>query len=877
MNSTLNYLSTGINLFLLLLFSIPAFSQQPASPLQASFQTYRKMKAETPYKLDWITLGPVVNSARADVVQVDAKNPSTFYAGFGSGGLWKTTNNGITWKSIFEEQSSIGIGDVELAPSNPNIIYLGTGENLKKPRNFTLPGTGMFRSNDAGATWNSIGLEDSWSIAEIEIHPTNPEIVFAAVLGHLWSKNKNRGLYRSTNGGKTWEQVLYVNEMTGANEIVISPANPQIMYASLWEMYPGISGETSAIYRSVDGGTTWSKCNKGLPTGPKIGRIGLTVSATNPNKAYALVDNLNYPEGQSAELYKTVDGGLSWTKTHTGPFQLFTTIGWYFTDVYVNPKNDEEVFCLGIRLAHSQDGGKTFKFIGGQVSRMNPSLAQGLHLDQTELWINPNNPNHLALGNDGGFYVSHDKGLTWMHYNNIPTGEFYDITLDQANYTIYGGTQDDATVSGPPKELDTRFPDPWKYVWIDAWDGGDGCVTAVDPVDRNIIYYSRQHGDAMRLDKSKDIAVSVKPNLPKESKDTLQFNYMTPYFLSAYDHKTLYQAGNYLMKSTDRGDTWQAISPNLARSSVAEKKSVAAGTVVESPLAKGLLYVGTDHGAFWVSKNDGANWEEQSTGIASNYIRSISPSNHHLARVYMAMTGINYDDLHSYVYVSEDYGKNWKSIAAGLPDEPVNVIKEDPTNENILYAGTIRGVFVSTDRGSSWHYLGVNMPAAAVADLEIHEGSQDLVVATHGRGIYKTNLKPIQQGLAQKLPRDQDYLFEIDQVSRPWFNSSHGNVDYRTLQKVSFTYWLKEAKPVTLSVRDAANKEVWTTALNGSVGFNQFRWDLIVSKQESASPYFVHYDKFIDSGTYTLVLTTAEGSMQQKFRVVDGISPYLEN
>jgi photosystem II stability/assembly factor-like uncharacterized protein len=877
MNSTLNYLSTGIKFFLVLLFSIPAFSQQPASPLEASFQTYRKMKAETPYKLDWITLGPVVNSARADVVQVDAKNPSTMYAGFGSGGLWKTTNNGITWKSIFEEQSAIGIGDVELAPSNSNIIYLGTGENLKKPRNFTLPGTGMFRSDDAGSTWNSIGLEDSWSIAEIEIHPTNPETVFVAVLGHLWTKNKNRGLYRSTNGGKSWEQVLYVNDMTGANEIVISPANPKIMYASLWEMYPSISGETSAIYRSVDGGTTWSKCNQGLPTGPKVGRIGMTVSATNPNKAYALVDNLNYPEGQSAELYKTMDGGLSWTKTHTGPFQLFTTIGWYFTDVYVNPKNDEEVFCLGIRLAHSQDGGKTFQFIGGQVSRMNPSLAQGLHLDQTELWINPNNPNHLALGNDGGFYVSHDKGLTWMHYNNIPTGEFYDITLDQANYTIYGGTQDDATVSGPLKELDTRFPDPWNYVWIDAWDGGDGCVTAVDPMDRNIIYYSRQHGDVMRLDKSKDIAVSVKPNLPKESKDTLQFNYMTPYFLSTYDHKTLYQAGNYLMKSTDRGDTWQAISPNLARSSVPEKKSVAAGTVVESSLAKGLLYVGTDHGAFWVSRNDGATWEEQSTGIASNYIRSISPSNHHLARVYMAMTGINYDDLRSYVYVSEDYGKHWKSIASGLPDEPVNVIKEDPTNENILYAGTMRGVFVSTDRGSSWQYLGVNMPAAAVADLEIHEGSQDLVVATHGRGIYKTNLKPIQQGVAEKLPRNQDYLFVIDQASRPWFNSSHGNVDYRTLEKVSFTFWLKEAKSVTLSVRDGANKEVWSTALNGSLGFNQFRWDLIVSKQESASPYFVHFDKFIDSGTYTLVLTSAEGSLQQKFKVVDGISPYREN
>lgn len=877
MNSYMSHLSKGIKVLILTLVYNTAFPQQPASPLESSFQTYRQMKADSPYKLDWISLGPTSNSARADVVQVDAQNPGTMYVGFGSGGLWKTTNNGITWKSIFEEQSSIGIGDVELAPSNPNIIYLGTGENLKKPRNFTLPGTGMFRSDDAGATWDPIGLEDSWSIAEIEIHPTNPEIVFVSVLGHLWSKNENRGLFRTTNGGKTWAKVLYVDEMTGANEIVISPTNPQIVYASLWEMYPGISGGNSAIYRSVDGGITWSRCVQGLPTGPKIGRIGLTVSATNPDKAYALIDNLNYPAGQSAELYKTIDGGVNWTKTHSGSFNLFTTIGWYFTDVYLNPQNDEEVFCLGIRLAHSEDGGKTFKFIGGQVTRINPSLAQGLHLDQTELWINPKNPNHLVLGNDGGFYVSYDKGLTWMHYNNIPTGEFYDITIDQADYTIYGGTQDDATVSGPPKELNTRFPDPWKYVWIDAWDGGDGCVTAVDPVDRNIIYYSRQHGDVMRLDKSKDVAVSIKPDLPKEINDTLQFNYMTPYFLSTYNSQTLYQGGNYLMKSMDQGNSWQAISPNLTHSSVKEKKSVAAGAVVESPLAKGLLYVGTDHGAFWVSKNDGASWEEHSTEIADNYIRSISPSNHKLARVYMAMTGINYDDLHRYLYVSEDYGNNWKSIAAGLPDEPVNVIKEDPTNENILYAGTMRGVFVSLDRGTSWHYLGVNMPAAAVADLEIHEGSQDLVVATHGRGIYKTNLKSIQKLIAQKLPIDKDYVFEIEQVSRPWFNSSHGNPDYRTLEKGSFTFWLKESKAVTLSVRDTANNEVWSTVINGSAGLNQFRWDLIAKKQESDSPYFIHYDKFIDSGTYTFRLTTGQESLDQKFVVVDGSSPYIGN
>ena len=870
----LTKLVLAIMISLCLFYSV-AFSQQPASPLEASFQTYRKMKDETKFKVDWISLGPTVNSARADVVQVDASHPGTMYVGFGSGGLWKTINHGVSWNSIFEEQSSIGIGDVELAPSDPNIIYLGTGENLKKPRNFTLPGTGMYRSNDAGVSWQQIGLEDSWSIAEIAIHPTNPEIVFVCVLGHLWSKNKNRGLFRTINGGKTWEHVLYKDDMTGANEVVFSPSNPQIMYSSLWEVYPGISGKNSGVYRSSDGGKTWTPCTNGLPNGPKIGRIGLTVSSTNPAKAYALMDNLNNPRDHAAELYKTIDGGLTWVKTHSGPFKIFPGIGWYFTDVYVNPKDDEEVFCLGVRVAHSMDGGKTFTFIGGQVARMTPSLAQGLHLDHTELWINPTNPNHLALGNDGGFYVSYDKGLSWVHYNNIPAGEFYDITIDQSDYTIYGGTQDDATVYGPPIELNTRFPDPWKYVWIDPWDGGDGCVTQIDPKDKSIVYYSRQHGDALRLDKSKDEAVSIMPILPREINDTLVFNYMTPYFLSAYESKTLYHGGNYILKSSDRGDTWKAISPNLARSSIKEKKSFAAGTVVESPVEKGLLFVGTDHGAFWVSKNDGVNWEENSTRIANNYIRSISPSHFKTARVYMAMTGINYDDLHSYVYSSEDFGKNWKSISTGLPDEPVNVIKEDPTNENILYAGGMRGVYISTNRGGSWSYLGINMPAAAVADLEIHESTMDLVVATHGKGIYKTSLKPIQKIISQKLENDKNHIFEIDEIKRPWFNSSGGEVDHRTIEKAAFSFWLKQSNEVTLSIQDKEKKEIWKASMKGYPGLNQFRWDLIVNKEASDFPYFVHYDKFIEAGSYKLSITIGNDHLEQPFSIVNATSPYV--
>jgi photosystem II stability/assembly factor-like uncharacterized protein len=860
--------------FLFFWFTKSLIAQQVKSPLENSFQTYLHMKRDTKYKLDWVSLGPVVNSARADVVQLDATHPGTMYVGFGSGGLWKTVNNGISWDCIFHEQASLGIGDMELAPSNPDIIYLGTGENLKKPRNFTLPGTGMYRSKDAGKTWEHIGLEDSWAIAEIAIHPKNPDIVMVAVLGHLWSTNKNRGLYQTTNGGKTWQQVLYINDSTGANDIVIAPSNPKIMYASMWEVYPGISGKNSGVYRSTDGGKKWTACDKGLPSGPKTGRIGLTVSYTNPLKAYALVDNLHNTPGTSAELYKTADGGITWKKTHTDSLRFFSVIGWYFTDVYVNPKDDEEVYCLGVRLAHSKDGGKTFSNIGGKVNRVNAGLAKGFHLDQCELWINPNNPNHIAAGNDGGFYVSYDKGLSWLHYNNIPVGEFYDITIDQKNYMIYGGTQDNATVYGPPKEFNPAIPDSWKYIWIDSWDGGDGCVTQVDPEDDNTVYYSSQHGGIVRLDKRADTTEGIRPKLPPAIKDTLLFNYMTPYIISPHQKETLYHGGNYIFKSTNKGDTWKVISPNLTVTFTNEKKSFSTGALVESYLQQGLLYAGTDKGGFWVSKNDGASWEENDNGLANNYIRSICPSRSKKERVYVAMTGINYDDLKSYLYVSEDSGKNWNSIAAGLPDEPVNVILEDPANENILYAGTLRGVYISIDRGKNWSYLGNNMPDAAIADLEIHESTKDLIVATHGRGIYKISLAPVHALVSQKFSTDKDSLFETKENQLPWFQSASNNPDYRTFEKKDIVFWLNGVKPVTLSVLDTANKKIWAVSLKGQKGFNQYRWDMIISRQTSNLPYFTQYEKWLRPGSYKIVLSDGKSDLSQPFIVSKKETPY---
>jgi hypothetical protein len=397
----------------------------------------------------------------------------------------------------------------------------------------------------------------------------------------------------------------------------------------------------------------------------------------------------------------------------------------------------------------------------------------------------------------------------------------------------------------------------------------------VDPIENHIIYYSMQHGNAVRLDSKKDSVASIIPSLPNDSKDTLRFNYITPYFISPFDRKTLYHGGNFVFKSLDRGDSWKVISPDLSLSANPLKKSFALGALVESKLEKGLLYAGTDKGAFWVSKDSGKLWEEHSTGIADNYIRSISPSRFSKSRVYMAMTGLNYDDLKAYLYVSEDFGANWKMISAGLPNEPINVILEDPKFENILYAGTIRGVFTSVDKGTTWSYLGKGMPMAAIADIEINESTMELVLATHGRGIYKLNLNPMYQKQMLSV-NGQDYLFPIPEAQLPWTNSLGGETDYRTVQKLPITFWLNQNQTVNLSIADEKGAEVWGAALEGKTGFNQLRWDLIVERATSGYAYFIHFDKFLSEGTYQVILTTKNESLTQPLVAKKVDSPYIQ-
>ncbi len=857
------------------------WAQGQESPLFSSFEAYQQAKAETPFQLEWIPVGPVLNSARVEAVQADPSHPGTMYVAFGSGNLWKTINNGLSWRPIFEEQAAQGIGDIALAPSDPNIVYVGTGESLRKNRDFTFSGTGVYRSGDGGESWQHIGLADTWHISEVVVHPEDPSIVFVAAMGKFWSKSESMGIYRTVNAGQDWERVLFVDNKTRANDIVISPSNPSVIYASTWEndleapLSESVYGPNSGIYRSGDGGSTWSRMDNGLPTGPKKGRIGLAVSHQDPDKVYALMDNRNLGTRTSAEVYRSLNGGQQWEKTHEKPLMIFPGIGWYFADLYVNPIDDDEIYGLGVRIAHSKDGGKTFDFIGGKVEHLQPSRAQGLHLDHCELWINPVNPKHLLLGNDGGCYQSYDGGESWLHLNNIPAGEFYDITLDNEEpYRIFGGTQDDATVYGPAQEWDNTQKDVWRYLWIDAWNGGDGCVTQVDPDDPNTVYFSMQNGYLLRKDLAADTSAVIAPGRQFPQKGKLRHSFVTPYFISPHDAKTLYHAGNYVMKSVDRGDHWEVISDDLSKSADTLKRNGAIGAIAESKLKPGLLYAGTSQGVFWVSESDGKNWTEHSLlntkgqHLPTANIRSICPSTHQEGRVYLAMTGFNFDDLNNYLFRSDDHGLNWVSLSANLPNESANVILEDPVHEDILYAGLSSGVYVTFDRGQSWSLLGRNLPHVSVADLAIQERENELVIATHGRGIYYASLDPIHQVYAAAVwQKKETLLLPVPDITAPRYRDTHKDVDQASLSKLPISFWATEAGVTHFVIRNKLDKIVWEYDYPAKPGLNQLRWDLVVDTSSSDLPYFIHYRTYLRRGKYTLEMVNAEGSQRQRFEL----------
>ncbi|MBT3750231.1 MAG: hypothetical protein HOG34_14720, partial [Bacteroidetes bacterium] len=729
------------------LLSFPAIvcAQTSASERLASWNLHQKMEKESPFKhLEWQASGPMKQGGRIESIACPANDPSTIYVGVGSGNVWKTVNNGTTWKPIFEDESTFTIGALAVAQSDPEIIWVGTGEILMARSSYA--GTGVFKSLNAGESWDYMGLPESHHIGRVLIDPQNPDIVYVAAMGHLYTYNDERGLYKTTDGGENWEKILYTSERTGCVDVFMHPDDNLTLFAIMWERNRKAwghsqSGPESALYKSTDGGENWEKITNGLPSGEHIGRMGLAIAPSNPSKIYALIDNRT-PKKKGVvggELYQSIDHGKSWTKMNDD--RIPTAIGYDFCLVRVSPDNENQIYILGNKLLRSDDGGNNYYEILGTLVHIQAHQSSVLHLDHHEMWIDPLNPNRILLGNDGGIHISWDRGDTWMHYNNIPIAECYAVTVDMADpFNIYIGTQDDAALFGPSDfVMKDNVSDPWTQIYVDPWGGGDSYFTYVDPADSNTIYYEHQFGDLVRKNMKKQEIKWIKPRKGPNG-EKLKTNWMTPFFISAYDSNTLYYGANYLFKSTNRGDNWTVISPDLSTNPGPEKQgNVPFGTITslsESILHQGLIYAGTDDGNIHVTRDDGKSWNKINKGLPDKWCSRIIASQHKLNRVYATFTGYREDDFTTYVYMSEDFGQNWKSIKSNLPDEMVNVIREDPGNPEQLFLGTDLGVYLSQNLGKSWHSLCNNLPTTAVYDLVVHPRDDKLVIGTHGRSTF---------------------------------------------------------------------------------------------------------------------------------------------
>jgi photosystem II stability/assembly factor-like uncharacterized protein len=703
---------------------------------QQSWQLHREMRVESPfYSMRWKSIGPEFQSGRIECIAPVPGKPSEMYVGVGSGGLWKTVNNGTTWTPIFEQQSSIAVGDVAVAPSKPSTVWLGTGEVLLARS--ALPGMGIFKSTDAGRTWTNMGLKDTQHIARVLVHPADPKIVFVAAIGHQNSVNEQRGVFRTKDGGKTWSKVLFINDHTAAVDLVMDPTDAATLYASLWQRGrngQGNSGNESGIYKSTDGGESWQRLSGGLPKGEHVGRIAVDIAPSSPNVLYALAD-----EGSNDGFYRSEDGGKSWARTYDK-----LQARWDWCELRVSPDNEDEVYSIGQNSFVTKDAGAHFTKIAGDIVHLLPHGADVIHLDTHAMWINPDNSDHVVFGTDGGLFVTYDRCRTWLHLNNMPIAECYAITYDMRDpYNVYVGTQDNAALYGPVSHRPRPGkPDAWKHVYLDPWGGGDSYFTYRDPVDDDTIYYEHQFGEIRRKNMESGDTANIQPRLDGEE---LSFAWMTPFFPSTHNGRILYCGANRVFKSTNRGTDWTAISGDLvSENAVVNARYGAITTLAESPLKAGLLFAGTDNADLFVTTDDGQTWDPINATLPKQGFTRVFPSPHDVNRVFATLSGSGMDDYRPYVYRSDDLGKSWTAISVGLPLEPVNVVLEDPRISNLIYVGTDMGVYVSLDGGQHWDSLCANLPTTSVYDLFVHPRDNQLVIGTHGRSCYVVDAQAIQ-------------------------------------------------------------------------------------------------------------------------------------
>mgnify|MGYP001794216138 CR=1 FL=1 len=786
---------------LLFLFVLP-FGELKAQRKKSKTTSTETYSEDLYSAIEWRLVGPF-RGGRSGTATGVAGNPNLYYMGTAGGGVWKTTDAGNTWSCISDGYFGGSIGAVAVSESDPNVIYVGEGEQTL--RGNVSSGNGLWKSLDAGETWEFIGLEGSEHIARIRIHPTNPDLVYVAAIGNLWKPNTTRGVYRTKDGGANWEKILYESDKAGAGDLVLDPNNARIMYAATWEMKRNgyrmdSGGEDSKMYKSTDGGDTWTDISeyKGLPDGP-WGIVGITVSPVDSNRVWAII------EAENGGVFRSDDAGKTWQKVNSD--RALLQRAWYYCRIYADTQNKEKVYVMNVSYGVSTDGGKTFK------------LKNAPHGDHHDLWIDPNNNNRMVIADDGGAQVSNDGGENWTTYHNQPTSQFYRVTTDNHfPYRIYGAQQDNTSIRIAHRNTSSSITER-------DWEpsaGGESAHLAPDPKNSDIVYGGTYKGYMMRKDHSvgQTRSVNVWPDNPAGSGAEVmkyRFNWNFPVKYSIHDDNTIYAGSNFLHVTTNEGQSWKTISPDLTRS-IPETIKSSGGPITqdntgaefysnifvinESPLEKGVIWVGSDDGLIHVSKDNGQNWENVTPPITMspklNMINCIDPSPFKKGTTYVAATSYKFGDYTPYLYKTTDYGKTWKLITKGIKDNYyTRAIRSDKTREGLLYAGTEWGMYVSFDDGASWSPFQLNLPITAIRDLHVRDN--DLIAATHGRSFWMIDdLTPLHQ-LSQEMANANFYLYAPDKAYRMQQGGGWGRVNKKLVGEnhpngAIINYYIKDAK-----------------------------------------------------------------------------------
>ncbi|NNF30396.1 MAG: glycosyl hydrolase [Flavobacteriaceae bacterium] len=894
-----------ISLVSLSIYGQPAATS--ASEVENGLQQKQQLAEKSIVKnLPLESIGPTIMSGRVVDFAVNPENPVEFYVGYASGGVWYTKNNGTSFEPVLDSSPTQNVGSLSVDWKN-KVIWVGTGEVNSSRSSYA--GIGLLRSEDGGKSWQNMGLRDSHHISKIMINPNNTDEMIVSAVGHLYSKNSERGVYKTMDGGKTWNRTLFVNDETGIIEMDVDRNNFNLMYAASWDKdrkawnFRG-NGTGSAIYKSTDAGNTWAKITvdgSGFPTGEGVGRIGVAV--VDANTVYAIHDNqfrreesgekesddgilskddfktmtvsqfleldnnrlkdflrqngfqekyrpenvknmvrsgsvkpvdlARYLEDANtmlfdtpvigAEVYKSTDGGKTWNKTHDGYLDgIYFSYGYYFGKIHVDPNNRDKIYIYGVPILKSADGGKSFESIG----------AENVHGDHHALWINPEMPGHLIDGNDGGVNISYDDGETWIKNNAPAVGQFYTVNVDNEKpYNVYGGLQDNGVWKGAHNAtMNYRWQqsgqNPYKSIM-----GGDGMQVQIDSRNTNIVYTGFQFGNYFRLNLENEEQTYIQPK-HELGENPYRFNWQTPILLSSHNQDILYLGGNKLMRSMNQGNDWDAISGDLTKGG--KPGNVAYGTLTsisESPFQFGLLYAGSDDGLLHLTQNGGGNWINISTTFPKDlWVSRVIASEHKKERVYVTLNGYRWDDFKAYVYVSENYGQSWTDISSNLPASPVNVIKEDPANEDLLYLGTDNGAWVSFNRGKSWEVFSGGLPNVAVHDLVVQKRDKDLVLGTHGRSFYRADIEVLQQMTSTGM--NEILLAEIPSIrySRRWGSSfSPWSETFEPLRNIHFYSPL--GGNIKIRVADESGNSLNELTIDADKGINIAEYNLSVSEK----------------------------------------------